>query len=56
MKSNWLLILFGVMLLAMIADTINIRENSMPIRTNTPPADCWTGAGPYQIPVDSLSS
>lgn len=53
MRSTFLLVLLGVMILVMIADTAGNRENSRPILTNTTPADCWTGAGANQIPVDA---
>jgi len=53
MRSNWVLILLGVIILIMIADAIGDRKNSVPIFTNTPPADCWTGAAANQIPVDA---
>jgi len=52
MKSNWILILLGVMLLAMIADAIGTRRESLFVPVKHDAADCWTGAGANQIPVD----
>jgi len=53
MRTNWLLILLGIMILIMIADTISSLEDKRPMPASTPPADCWTGAGANQIPIDA---
>ncbi len=52
MRSNGLLILFSLLLIILVADTVWNRENDNPIFINHPPADCWTGAGANQLPVD----
>lgn len=53
MRSNLLIILLGVMILAMIAETIPNRDDKPVILTHSLPADCWTGAGSNQIPVSA---
>lgn len=52
MKSNLLLILLGMMILIMIVDTISDRDDKRIMPAHALPADCWTGAGANQIPVD----
>ncbi len=52
MRSNWLLILLGIIILLFTVD--NMPETKKPQQSFVadPPADCWTGAGTNQIPVD----
>jgi thiosulfate dehydrogenase len=52
MKSNWLLILLGILIVWMVADTM-CNTQSKPVFVSNPPADCWTGACANQIPVDT---
>jgi thiosulfate dehydrogenase len=53
MKSNFILILLSVMILVMAADMLRDSKHQPPMLTDTRAADCWTGAGANQIPVDS---
>jgi len=53
MRSNWLLILLGIILLLLEVDTILETKGPQKVFVADPPADCWTGAGVNQIPVDA---
>lgn len=52
MRRNYILVLLGLLILAIIADMLHDRK-AQTVLTNTETADCWTGAGANQIPVDS---
>ncbi len=52
MKTNWLLLLLGALLCWMIVDTVSNRPlPAVSFQSDT--ADCWTGAGLNQVPVDA---
>lgn len=52
MRSNWLLILLGIIIFFLTKDIVwDIKDPQAGFVMNSP-ADCWTGAGAYQIPVD----
>jgi thiosulfate dehydrogenase len=53
MRSNILLVLLCLMILVMAADMLRESKHRPSTLTDTPAADCWTGAGANQIPVDS---
>jgi thiosulfate dehydrogenase len=52
MRSNWLLILLGAILFFFAIDMMLYRKEPPSSFIADAPADCWTGAGAYQIPVD----
>lgn len=52
MRSNWIYILLRIIVLFLVVLLIYKREAPPKVViVNDPPADCWTGAGVYQIPI-----
>src|ERR1700741_842200 len=52
MRSNWLLILLGIILLFFAVNSMPETKKTQQAFVPDPPADCWTGAGANQVPVD----
>ncbi len=52
LRSNWLPILLSIVIICMIGSALlQTKQTSPPAAIATSSADCWTGAGEYQIPV-----
>lgn len=51
-RSNWLPYLLCIVITGLIVDALLDQPDKKTLMVNATPADCWTGAGEYQIPVD----
>ncbi len=52
-RSNWLPLIICIVILLMVANDLLEKKESSTVKTMATTADCWTGAGEYQIPVDA---
>lgn len=52
MKTNWLLVFLACLLGWMVLDTVSVEKSPAFTVSTTDSANCWTGAGANQLPVD----